>query len=151
MRDFTLPWGVLVGLLLCLWNLSNPQPPDRSPHGVYCGYRPGPTRVMPPSRQDDGTSERQLLRAWFAWLCKCLLLLVSGGWSFCRQSSVSARTPSSTDSLWRGCRATSQTPPVSSHAMLHCSCVLQANRTTGSPHSGDANNSWLVDPTEAIV
>ena len=25
-----------------------------------------------------GTSERQLLRAWFAWLCKWLLLLVRG-------------------------------------------------------------------------
>ena len=79
---------------------------------MYCRCQLGPTPC-------DATI--QLLLAWFAWLCKWLLLLVYGGGLFTVNLVCSAPHPSSTDSLWRGCRATWQTPPVSSSAMLHCS------------------------------
>ena len=40
--------------VLVLWFCEQPtaSPPEWA--RVYCGFRPGPTRVMPPSRQDDG-------------------------------------------------------------------------------------------------
>ena len=63
-----------------------------------------------------GTSERQVFRARFAWLCKWLLSDVCGGGLF-TVKVVCLPAP-----LLDGCRATSQTPPVSSFAMLHCCC-----------------------------
>ena len=73
---------------------------------------PTPGRMM-------GTSQRQLLRAWLAWLCVWSHWLVYGGGCFFPKWCV-CPNPSSTDSLWRGCRATLQTPPINSHATLHC-------------------------------
>ena len=53
MRDFTLPKGLTFGLVSCLcFELPTASGPKSA--RVYCGYWPGPTRVMLPSRQDDG-------------------------------------------------------------------------------------------------
>ena len=59
---------------------------------VYFGFRPGPTRVTPPSRQDDGNVRAPALsRA----VCVVVQVVVVGRlrwWLFYRQSCVSART-----------------------------------------------------------
>ena len=52
MRDFTLPKGLTFGLVSCLW-FELPTASGPKSARVYCGYRPGPTRVTLPSRQDD--------------------------------------------------------------------------------------------------
>ena len=53
MRDFAFPWGLTFGLVMyLLTELPTASGPKST--RVYCGYGLGPTRVTPPSRQDDG-------------------------------------------------------------------------------------------------
>ena len=90
MRDFTLPKGLTFGLVSCLlFELPTASGPKSA--RVYCGYRPGPTRVTLPSGRMMRTSERQLFRARFAWLCNWLPSDVCDGGHFYRHSCVSAR------------------------------------------------------------
>ena len=90
----------LGSLVVALVDPIYPQPPDRSPDGVHCGYRPGPTRVTLPSRQDDG--ERQSASSCLLGLrgcasgCRCSC---SGGGLLNHQLGVFCPRPSSTDSL----------------------------------------------------
>ena len=58
---------------------------------VYCGYRPGPTRVTLPSRQDDENVRAPALSRAVAWLCNWLLSDVCSGGRF-TVTVVSART-----------------------------------------------------------
>ena len=118
-RDLTFPQGLTFGLLMCLW-FELPTASGPKSARMYCGYRPGPTRVTLPSRQDDGNVRAPALRG----LRGC-----AGG--CCRTCAVVVVLPSqlyvcphasSTDSLCRGCRATSQTQPVSLYVALHCCC-----------------------------
>ena len=91
MRDFTLPWGLTFGLVMCLW-FGLPTASGPKSARVYCGYRPGP-RVTLPSRQDDGDVRAPALsRA----VCVVVQVVAAGRvrlWSFYRQLGVSARTP----------------------------------------------------------
>ena len=41
MRDFTLPWGLLLRLVKCLWT-ELPTASGPKSAQVYCGYRPAP-------------------------------------------------------------------------------------------------------------
>ena len=82
MRDFILPWGLLLGLVKCVWTELPTASRPKSAR-VYCGYRPGPTRVaLHPGRMVE-VPERQLLRAWFARVWKwlhCLCTVVDVLW-----------------------------------------------------------------------
>ena len=90
MRDFTLLWGWTLGLVQCLWT-ELPTASGPKSARMYCGYRPGHTRVTPPSRQDDGNVRAPALsRA----VCAVVQVVAVGRvrwWSFNRQSCVSAR------------------------------------------------------------
>ena len=135
MWDFTLPWVVLIGLVMCLWTKLPTASRPKSAR-VYCGCRPGPTRVTPPSRQDDGNVRAPALsRAG----CVVVQVVAVGRvrWRlFYRQLGVFCPHPSSTDSLWRGCRVTSQTPPVSSRC---CTAVVAVALEAGSALRGDSS------------
>ena len=102
-------------------------------------WRLRPGRMM-------GTSERQLFRARFAWLCKRLLSDVCGGCCYIvKVVFLSARLLGRL--LWRGCRATSQTQSVSLYVTLHCCCRCCALVADVALLSGSAlrGNSWLWD------
>ena len=63
---------------------SNPQPPHQSGHGCTVGYDRGPTRVMPPSRQDEeghqSASSYVHCLCWrtccCTWMCVLAVLLL---------------------------------------------------------------------------
>ena len=114
-----------------------------------------------------GTSERQLFRARFAWLCKWLLSDVCGGGRFivkvvCLPEPLLDRLPVERVS---GDLADFTRPLVRDAALLLVLLLLSKldllsvatrrietagsrNRTAVSPHSPDSNPSWLVDATE---
>ena len=69
--------------------------------------------MMPPSRQD--------VRALFRGCVDCCPWWCTVAATLAVELPVYPH-PSSTDSLWRGCRATLQTPPISSYTPLHCCC-----------------------------
>ena len=100
-----------VGLLCGARSVSYPQRPHR-------GYRLGSTRV-PPSRQNDGNVTAPALACVACLAVRVVALACVRWWLFFPKWCV-CPNPSSTDSLWRGCRATLQTPPINSHATLHC-------------------------------
>ena len=103
MRDFTLPWGLSLGLVKCFcFELPTASGPKSA--RVYCGYRPGPTRVaLHPGKMVE-VPERQLLRAWFAWVWKWLHCCVQW-WTFCGVALSDFPHPSSTDAARERCRA----------------------------------------------
>ena len=60
---------------------------------VYCGYRPEPTRVTRPSRQDDGDVRAPALSRAVCVVVQVVAVGRARWWSFHRQLDVSARTP----------------------------------------------------------
>ena len=124
--------------------------------GVYCGYRPGPTGVTPPSRQDDGNVRAPALACLVCMPVQVVAVTRVWWWSFYHQLGVFCPHPSSTDSLCRGCRATSQTPPVSPYAMLHCCCChplgTDVALASGSALRGNFTHrdSWFTRPSNWV-
>ena len=59
--------ATMYGLRIFLWliglvyYIGHPQPPQLNWARVYCGCQPGPTRVVSPSRQDDGETRAPAL------------------------------------------------------------------------------------------
>ena len=90
MRDLTLPKGLTFGLVLCLW-IELPAASGPKSARVYCGYRPGATRVTPPSRQDDGNVRAPALSRAVCVVVQVVAVGRVRRWSFYRQRSVSAR------------------------------------------------------------
>ena len=72
-----------------------------------------------PSTQDDGNVRAPALACLVCVAVQVVAVARVRWWSFSCRLGVFCPHPSSTDFLWRGCRATSQTPPVSLYAMLH--------------------------------
>ena len=84
-----------------LWCVVCELPTASSPKGarVYCGYRSGPTGVMPPSRQDDGNIRAPALACVLAvCVLHCARGRVCSRW-FCGEVLFGFRTPPRTMSL----------------------------------------------------
>ena len=84
--------GTLPSRGVCLW-FEQPTASGPKSARVYCGYRPGPTRVTLPSRQDD---ENVRAPALSRAVCVVVQVVAVGRvrwWSLNRHSCVSARTP----------------------------------------------------------
>ena len=171
LRDFCLPWVVWWGSCSAC-GLSYPQPPDRCPHGCTVGIDLDPLVLRLHPGRMMGTSEGQLLRAWFAWLCKWLLSHVYGGGLFTVNLVCSARTPLRPTPCEEGvgrprrlhpsactryCTAVLSRPSRHSRldllfvATRRIGTVCSRNRATGSPLSGDAMQTLagavMVDAT----
>ena len=139
-----LPCGTLPSRGVCrlgscsVCGLSYPQPPDRSPH--WCtvattGTHPcdAPIQAGRWERQSASSFARGL-RGCASGCCRtCAVVVV-----FPSKSCVCPHS-SSTDSLWRGCRATSQTSPVSSYGMMHSCCCCCCSRR------------WICSPWRLVV
>ena len=68
---------------------------------VYCGYRLGPTRVTPPSWQDDGNVRAPAL-ACLVCVAVQVVAVARGWWSFLPSTWCSARTNTQTAGRWLG-------------------------------------------------
>ena len=88
MRDFTLPWGLLVGLVQCMWT-ELPTASGPKSARVYFGYRPVPTRCGPPPRQYGGGIRAPVLACVECVCVEVVAVHVCSGGRFVVQHCVS--------------------------------------------------------------